>query len=165
MRTFRLESGARIGKTTFSIETVSVESTSRSLGDQPRKIATCFGSERDGKAVFNEDLDAATLGGPHPEPHSFSAALRSESQPPMACGWAQHYAFCLLTRLCRLDSRFEFAYLFGMPSRLDGLFQQDAKSLRSSLPSTFLGALSYLFLHANQKEGQDSRFLGLQLRE
>src|SRR2546421_2986554 len=89
MRTLRLESRARIWKTTFSIETVSVESASRGLGDQPRKIAAFFGSERDGKAVFDEDLDPGTLGGPHSEPHSFSAALRSESQPPMACGWAR----------------------------------------------------------------------------
>ena len=90
MRTFRLESRARIGKTTFAIETVSVESASRGLGDQPRKIAACFERERDGKAVFDEDLDPVTLGGPHSEPHSFSAALRSEGQPPMACGWARH---------------------------------------------------------------------------
>src|SRR5206468_10436631 len=73
--------------------------------------------------------------------------------------------FASSTGLCRLDSRLEFAYLLGVLSRLDGLFQQGAKRFWSSRPSPFLAALSYLFLHANQKEGQDSRFLGLQLRE
>jgi hypothetical protein len=90
MRTFRLESRARIGKTTFAIETVSVESASCGLGDQPRKIAACFGSERDGKAVFDEDLDPATLGGPDPEPYTLSAALGSKAQPPMARVRARH---------------------------------------------------------------------------
>jgi hypothetical protein len=79
MRTFRLESRARIGKTTFSIETVSVEGASRGLGDHSGKIAACFGSERNGKAVFDEDLDPAALGGPDPESYTLGAALSSEA--------------------------------------------------------------------------------------
>ena len=97
MRTFWLESGTWIGKTAFSIETVPVKRASRGLGDDPGKITACFGTERDGKAVFEEDLDAAALGSPDPEPYTFRAALGSKAQPPMARVWARHQSFCLVT--------------------------------------------------------------------